>query len=110
MNYRVKMSAEQLRAVAEWAARGDGFADILLDDGDDDRILVGQGDERAAFNTEGARCCEQCGALDGEELVGDCCYSCGLGCEPEPFEGGDGTEPGPAGGGDEGAEAKGGVA
>jgi hypothetical protein len=81
MNYRLKMSAEQLKAVAEWSSVGDGFADVLLDDADDDRVIVGQGDERATFNVDGNRCCEECGALDGEELQGDCCYSCGNGCD-----------------------------
>lgn len=84
MNYRMKMTAEQVRAVSEWAAHGDGFADVLLDDGDDDRIIVGQGDERATFNTDGVQCCERCGALDGEELQGGACYSCGLGHEDDP--------------------------
>lgn len=82
MNYRIKMTAEQVRAVAEWAARG--FADVLLDDADDDRIVAGQGDERVTFNTDGVECCERCGALDGEELQGGACYSCGLGHEDDP--------------------------
>ena len=84
MQYRMKMSAEQAKAIAEWSANGDGFADVLLDEGDDDRIVVGQGDERATFNTDGVQCCERCGALDGEELQGGACYSCGLGHEDDP--------------------------
>lgn len=78
MNYRMKLTGEQVKAIAGWAADGDGFADVLLDDADDDRIVVGQGDERATFNMDGNRCCEECGALD---LQGDCCYSCGNGCD-----------------------------
>jgi hypothetical protein len=84
MNYRMSLTGEQVKAVAEWAANGDGFAGVLLDDADDDRIVVGQGDERATFNVDGDRCCERCGALEGEELQGDVCYSCGLGHEDDP--------------------------
>jgi hypothetical protein len=84
MQYQTKMTAEQLKAAAEWASGGDGFADVLFDTGDDDRIVVGQGDERVTFNMDGAQCCERCGALDGEELQGGACYSCGLGHEDDP--------------------------
>jgi hypothetical protein len=130
MQYDLKLTPAQVEALAEWTAKGaedqgDGyFADVLLVS-KGDNVVAGQGDERAAFNADGELCCERCGALDGEELQGGACYSCGLGHDPgcyycgrpesdhgdnapephdyvptpdvpEPFE--DGTEPGPAGG------------
>jgi hypothetical protein len=81
MQYQTKTTPEQLKAAAAWCEDGQTMADVELRAGADDRLVVEQGDSRVAFNEDGQRVCEECGAHEGEELQGDCCYSCGAGCD-----------------------------
>lgn len=52
MLYDIRVTAEQLKAVAEWSEIGDDFAMIELQV-DDHMLLAEQGDERIAFDTNG---------------------------------------------------------
>lgn len=74
MIHDLELTAEQLKAAAEWAQAGD-FAPVLLASMADDVLAVGQGDERTSFALDG-KPLGPTGTAEGEAQLRATCGEC----------------------------------